>query len=168
MVRALSNMFRATLDLQDNISLREELNILENYITIQKLRFEERLDFRMEVDEEYLDLTIPKLTLQPIVENSINYCLEKFEGICQIRVSGCKRDGCAEISVKDNGPGMDREFVNKLLSGESKPIRRGIGLKNIDERLRLFYGENYGLIIESERGKGTTVIIRIPAENKSV
>lgn len=86
-------MFRATLDLQDNISLREELNILENYITIQKLRFEERLDFRMEVDEEYLDLTIPKLTLQPIVENSINYCLESLKGSAKSAYQAAKGTG---------------------------------------------------------------------------
>lgn len=149
------------------MTLNEETRFLKDYITIQKIRFEERLDFRMEIDDEYLGLLIPKLTLQPIVENSINYCLEKYEGICSIRIECRKRDSWVELSISDNGPGMEQEFVRKLLSGESKPTKTGIGLKNIDERLRIFYGDEYGIIIESGIGKGTTVIIRVPTDEKA-
>ncbi|NLX76928.1 MAG: sensor histidine kinase [Clostridiaceae bacterium] len=167
MVRSLSNLFRGALELEDIVTLNEETRFLKDYITIQKIRFEERLDFRMEIDDEYLGLLIPKLTLQPIVENSINYCLEKYEGICSIRIECRKRDSWVELSISDNGPGMEQEFVRKLLSGESKPTKTGIGLKNIDERLRIFYGDEYGIIIESGIGKGTTVIIRVPTDEKA-
>lgn len=167
MARSLSNMFRAALDLEDIVTLNEEAGILQDYITIQKIRFEERLDFNMDIDEEYLGLLIPKLTLQPIVENSINYCLEKYEGICHIRLICERKENHVEISISDNGPGMDEEFVRKLLSGQSKPTKRGIGLKNIDERLKLFYGDEYGIIIKSGCGEGTTVIIPIPVIDKA-
>ena len=166
MVRSLSSMFRAALDLEDIVSLKEEIRILKDYITIQKIRFEERLDFKMDIDDEYLGFMIPKLTLQPIVENSINYCLEKYEGVCHIRVLCQRKENWVEISISDNGPGMDEEFVKKLLSGQSKPKRSGIGLKNIDERLKLFYGDDYGITIKSSRGEGTTVIIRIPTSEE--
>jgi len=162
MVRSLSDMFRGSLEHDDIISLKDEARILQDYITVQKLRFEERLDFSMEIDERYLNLLIPKITLQPIVENSINYSLEKYEGVCRIRVK-CRENGdIVEIDVSDNGPGMEEEFIRRLMSGQSKPRKTGIGLKNIDERLKLLYGHGYGICIQSSLGSGTTVTIRIP------
>ncbi|XEC96096.1 sensor histidine kinase [Paenibacillus tarimensis] len=144
------------------IPIREELEIVRNYITIQKTRFEEQLDFGMDVTGEIGDYLIPKLSLQPIVENAINYGLEEMIGTCVIRIRGSVRDGCIRITVEDNGPGTNPKLIEKLYSGEIKARGSGIGLRNIDERLKLLFGEEFGVTVESGPGRGTCVSLRLP------
>jgi two-component system sensor histidine kinase YesM len=162
MVEALGKLLRSAVYKKDLITIAEEEKILENYITIQKIRFEERLDFQMNVENEIGQYLIPKLTLQPIVENAINYGLEQMTGVCMIRVWAEKREENIELFIQDNGPGMDPEYWSKLRTGEIKSKGSGIGLKNIDDRIKMLYGEEYGISISSEPGKGTRVIICLP------
>lgn len=163
MVEALGNLMRSAMsDREDLINLQRELELVRDYILIQQIRFGERLGFELDIDPARQQLLIPKLTLQPIVENSIRYGLETVTGVCRIRITAGDYPGGVEIRVEDNGPGLDPEIMRKLDVGEVLPEGNGIGLKNIDTRLRLMFGEEYGLKIESRSGGGTVVRVRIP------
>ncbi len=163
MVESLGNLLRSAISGKvPIITLNEEVQLLKDYLTIQKMRFGERLQFQVNIDEEWLGLRVPKLTLQPIVENSINYGLENTLNVCRIKVKAVPDAGCLNISVTDNGPGIPEELLNRLIQGEIKPKGSGMGLLNIDNRIKLIFGAEYGLCITSELGEGTTVLIRIP------
>lgn len=165
MVKSLGNLLRSYISGKQNIiKVRDEIKLLGDYINIQKVRFGDRLDFRMEIGDDVLDCDILKLTLQPIVENSIKYVLENITGVCMIELSSRRTDGHIEIIVRDNGPGVEKDLMDKLNAGTYPSRGTGIGLKNIDERLRLFFGEEYGLTIVCSEGEGMVVIIRIPTE----
>ncbi|MGG6312557.1 histidine kinase [Paenibacillus macerans] len=166
MVEALGFLLRSSLtDGNRPITLREELDIVRHYITIQRYRFEERLDFRMDVQEAYLDALIPKMTLQPLLENAIYYALEPKIEPCRLRLTvqeGDKRDGGLDIRIEDDGPGMTREFLEELRRGRVQTRGKGIGLSNIEERIKLTFGEEWGVRVESEPGRGTEVRVSIP------
>ncbi|MCZ8514714.1 sensor histidine kinase [Paenibacillus filicis] len=164
-VEALGFLLRSSVSMKNTlICVREELDIVTNYITIQKYRFEERLDFRMEVPEEAGRLTLPKLTLQPLLENSIHYALEAMVEPCQIRITAQREEGKLRITVEDNGPGMDELLLAQVRSGEAPTRGNGIGLKNIDERIKLAFGDAYGIELDSAPGEGTRVSVLIPDE----
>jgi two-component system sensor histidine kinase YesM len=169
MVHSLGNLMRNSIsNKQYIIPICDELTLLDDYIRIQKIRYEERLDFSMNVEQEVLQFYIPKLTLQPIIENSINYGLEAVSRTCRILVQGFLKDGQIEISISDNGPGMVEEFVEKILQGKVAPKGSGIGLRNIDERIKILYGMNYGIDIKSIPGEGTEVIVKIPCTKEAL
>lgn len=163
MVESLGNLLRSAISGKEPIiTLKEEVQLLKDYLTIQKMRFGDRLQFQLEIDQQWLSLKIPKLILQPIVENSINYGLENTLGICRITVKAVPDSDCLNITVIDNGPGIPDELLKKLAQGEVKPKGSGIGLQNIDHRIKLIFGEEFGLSVTSELGVGTKVLIRIP------
>jgi two-component system sensor histidine kinase YesM len=163
MVKSLGNLLRSSVKNNQIVtSIDEELHLLEDYITIQKLRYGDRLDFCIEMDDGLKSGSILKLTLQPIVENSINYGLESLTGVCSIHVKGYGEPELIRISITDNGPGMDEETLDKLRNRKLDSKGLGIGLKNIDERIKLFFGEQYGLDFESKLNEGTTVNITLP------
>ena len=167
MVKSLANLVRNSISNKENIiKIDEELKLLNDYITIQKIRFEDRLDFSDLVEEDIKNCYILKMTLQPIVENSIKYGLESLTGVCKITVKSQKQKDFLQIIVSDNGVGMTKGFLSKIESGETKSNGTGIGIKNIDERIKLFFGEEFGLSVISEPNEGTTVIIRIPYESR--
>jgi len=163
MVRSLSNLFRASIASKDSIiKIDDELKLLNDYITIQKIRYEERLDFNDLVGEDIKDCYILKMILQPLVENSIKYGLEQLTGVCKITIKSQKQKDFFEIIVSDNGIGMTKEFLRELEIGENKSRSTGIGIKNIDARIKLFFGEEFGISVKSQLSEGTTVIVRIP------
>lgn len=165
MVEALGNLLRSAVSREDRlITLGDEINLLESYITIQKIRFEERLDFKIYIDEEHKRFMIPKLTLQPIVENSIKYGLECMAEECRVRVTSEVDEDFLRISVEDNGLGIDDKISERLMNGESKTKGTGIGLKNIDDRIKMIFGDRYGVNMERGIEKGTKVSICIPCE----
>ncbi|MDO3412204.1 sensor histidine kinase [Saccharibacillus sp. CPCC 101409] len=167
MVEALGHLLRSSIGgAQPLIALREELDIVGSYITIQRMRFEERLDYRQDVPEQWLDTPIPKLTLQPLIENAIHYALEPKLEPCRISISASCSGGVLEISVEDDGPGMSPGFVDRLRRGEIATRGTGIGLGNIEERLRLTFGEAFGLEIGGPPGGGTRITLRIPPAQK--
>ncbi len=168
MVKSLGALLRSSVNRKAYIvTLREELELLKDYVSIQKIRFENRLNFELNVDRELLEYTIPKLTIQPIVENCINHGLEKMRGNSKIVVEALKRDSTMRIAIRDNGPGISKKLLAKLRNGEIEPSGSGIGLKNIDERLRIIYGNSSGLSLDSEIGVGTTVSIHLPMHRKA-
>lgn len=165
MIEALGNLLHnAMSDRQHLVTVKEELNLIQDYIHIQKVRFGARLNFTIELDERWEQLLIPKLALQPLVENAINHGLEKMIEPCAIRVSATESGSFLLLKVEDNGPGIPPAILQKFKKQAIEPHNLGIGLKNIDERLKLIYGQAYGITIASQEGEGTMVIVKIPKE----
>ncbi|MEK4350257.1 sensor histidine kinase [Paenibacillus sp. FSL R5-0744] len=163
MVEALGYLFRSSIGLKDPlITIEKELTIVRNYVIIQKTRFDERLDFRMDFPEHLHDALIPKLTLQPLIENAIRYALEPNIEPCTISITVSEEEQGLDIRVSDNGPGMSAEFIKDLQQGRVKTRGEGIGLANIAERIQIVFGPEWGTVIESEPGQGTTIHVRIP------
>ncbi len=163
MVKSLGNLLRNSISKQNYVmTIGEEAKLLEDYIAIQKIRYEERLEFNILVDETVRDCMIAKLTLQPIVENSINYGLEQLPGVCIINVKTILHTDLIEFLIEDNGPGIEQDFLTKLKNNEIQTKGSGIGLRNIDERIKMIFGEQYGLCINSTVGKGTVVSVCLP------
>lgn len=160
---ALGNMMRNIISKKAHlISIKDELDIVNNYITIQKYRYDQRLHFAVNISPDAEEYSIPKLTLQPIVENAIQHGLEEVISDCRISVSAYSLENTLKIVVKDNGPGMDEATIQSIYNGEIKSKSSGIGLYNIIERIKLMFGHEYGIEIRSQIGEGTEVMITLP------
>jgi two-component system sensor histidine kinase YesM len=163
MVESLGFLLRNSISFSEQlIPLRNELDIVMSYVTIQKVRFEERLDFGIDMEPHLENALIPKLTLQPLVENAIHYALEPNIEPCRIRIIVREKNGVIYISVEDNGPGMEPDFLKQLLEGKVETRGQGIGLSNIEERIKLTFGNEWGLHIESEPNIQTSIQVTIP------
>lgn len=161
-VISLGNLLRASISKTSVILLRDEIQILEDYINIQQYRYKDRAVFSIDIDESHYGYAVPRMILQPIVENAIKYGIEEMLEICTISVYS-KDDGeNIKIVVQDNGPGMDEEFLDRVRRFEVQTNSTGIGLKNINDRLKILFGNEYGLIIESRKKVGTKVTVCIP------
>jgi two-component system, sensor histidine kinase YesM len=169
-VRALSNFFRLTLSKgRDWITIAEEIERTRSYLTIQKMRYRDILDYTIEVDDGALDNTILKLILQPLVENALYHGIKNKRqgGTISVRVTQ-PREAEVLLEVEDNGIGIVPEKlaqIHALLADDSGEIQleSGFGLKNVDKRVKLYYGKPYGLSIRSEVNVGTCVALVIPA-----
>jgi two-component system sensor histidine kinase YesM len=148
------------------IPIRTEIDYLETYLTIQKTRYKDKLDYEVSFQPEIRDCLILKLLVQPLVENAIYHGIKNKEAPGMVRVSGSAEGGDILIRVTDDGMGMDAERLaalgRLLASGESEAPEAGVGVRNVQERIKLFFGEGYGLSFESSIGSGTTATIRIP------
>lgn len=162
MVMSLSKLLRNSIRLPDVISVKEDLKIVEDYITIQKIRFEERLEFISEITPEIGFCRIPRLTLQPIVENCIIHNIEKFSKPCKIVLTSAIIGNRVEISVIDNGIGIEPSHIESIMSGREESKTSGIGLKNVHERVKISFGSLYGVSVENAYAGGTKVTICIP------
>ncbi len=164
-VTALARLFRISLSRGRNfITVRDELEHTRNYLTIQQMRYKDKFTYAIDAPEEALDLAVIKLVVQPIVENAIYHSMDFMDGDGEISVSVRVSGGDLYISVKDNGIGMPGELVDRLLV-EHVAISKGsgVGLKNVNERIKLYAGDAYGVIIESELDVGTTITLHLPA-----
>ena len=164
---ALVRLLRVSIRFGNNmISLKEEIEYIENYILIQRLRFNQLFEVYYDIKEEHKSLNIPKLILQPIVENSLIYGIdeaEKREEPIVIRIFTRNRKDHIEIVVEDNGSGIQKEVLENILKQEQNMDRFSkVGLNNVNQRLKLYLGDAYGLQILSSVGVGTTVIISVP------
>lgn len=144
---------------KEMIPLEEELKCLENYVILQKMRFGDKFEMEMRIPDELLGYKVPSLILQPIVENSIIHAFEDMDSGGIIVISGKIEAEKFMIEVWDNGKGMDQDKAEGLLKCDNKKAGRwnNIGVKNVNDRLRLHYGQGYGLQIESTEGKGTKI-----------
>ena len=164
MVNSLGNLLRNSINNKnDIIKLYEEIDLVKDYIAIQKIRYEDRLEFKVNVDDDIKECNILKLIIQPIVENSIKYGLENLIGVCEVEIKAFKENNTLQIEVIDNGIGVSDEFIEKFKRGEIESKGTGIGLRNIEERIKLFFGEEYGLEINRRSDRGTIVKITIPS-----
>lgn len=163
MVVSLGYLLRSSISLKQNvIPLSDEMEIVNHYITIQTYRFRHRLDFEQEVPERFLKAQIPKLTLQPLLENAIQYGVETMTAPCKIRLYAEEREGRLALVVEDHGPGMEEEHLRSVLAGEAKTRSTGIGLLNIRDRIGLAFGEQFGIEISAKPGCGTKVTVLLP------
>jgi len=166
-VTALARFFRISLSRgRSIITVRDELEHVRNYLMIQNMRFKNRFTYTIEAEEEILDLTSLKLMLQPLVENAIYHGMEFMDGDGEIIVRAWREDKELYFQVEDNGLGMTQEQIKRLFSDQphtGSSRGSGIGVKNVNERIRLYFGGEYGLSIESEPDEGTVVTIRLPA-----
>lgn len=163
MVSNLSAFFRHSLSRgQDVITLREEEEHVCSYLQIQQVRYKDIMRYTVNIAPELKDVLIPKLTLQPLVENALYHGIKQKRGLGHIYVMG--RGGGEDIllQVTDDGVGMSPERLEELRSALERGERVGFGLSTVHERMRLFFGAPYGLSISSQPGVGTTVSVRIP------
>jgi two-component system sensor histidine kinase YesM len=172
-VSALSNFFRISLSKgMDWITIGEEVERIRSYLTIQKMRYQDILDFKIEVDQDVAEHTILKLILQPLVENALYHGIKNKRrgGMISVRA---KRKGRDEIllEVEDDGIGFTPEKLTQLradLNDDSGDIKleSGFGIGNVNNRIRLYYGKSYGVSIRSEYNTGTCVALVIPAKTE--
>lgn len=170
-ILALSQLFRLVLNRgQNEVCVEQEVELISTYLQIQKMRFGKRLNYQIEVDEEIKKKKMPKLVLQPFVENAVVHGFENVESPGYLTISGRKKGKRIHWEIKDNGAGMTEEQIREIWEQEpasySKQRIGRYAIKNIRERLRLKYHEEYVLKIESCVGKGTTVILEFPCEEE--
>lgn len=160
----LASFYRVSLSKgNDIITIADEVLLTKSYLSIQKLRYVEYMDYEMEFDEEILNYSIPKLTLQPLVENSIYHGIKPKEEKGFLHIGGRIGDGKIIMEVYDNGVGMSQEMIAKALRQPAKSNKNvDFGVSSVDARYRLLYGNEYGLKIESEVGRFTKVTVMIP------
>lgn len=159
---SLSRLLRTSMSFDDKaVRVRDELKVVEDYMLIQSKRFDDRLHYEMCIPEELLDVRIPQLTIQPLVENSIKYALEEMLDTCNIRLLGWVEEDTAVLAVEDNGPGIDPQILEKLEAGTVEAKGHGVGLQNIHKRIQLRFSEEYGLQICCQNGK-TQIQVRVP------
>ncbi len=166
MVGSLSEFFRASLNQgKDIISIREELQHVKSYLEIQQVRYQDILKYEIQVPGELDKYLIPKITIQPIVENALYHGIKNKRGLGRIRVSGKKEEGGFAIQVEDNGIGINEERLRQVRDKIQyrTPAENDIyGLYNVNERIRLNFGDKFGISIESVYGEGTVVSIHLP------
>ncbi|MBO5093876.1 MAG: sensor histidine kinase [Lachnospiraceae bacterium] len=164
--QSLSSIFRYSLDMKHPYStVAQEVNHLKNYIFVMNVRMREEVRYGFHIAEEVLSDSVPRISLQPLVENALNHGLKNKRGEKRIGVYAEAEDGLLCIMVTDNGIGMDGEEVNRRLRENDKSaIESGnsIGIYNINARMKMLYGEEYGVCVESAPGEGCRVILRIP------
>jgi len=163
MVEALGSLLRISLSQKDSeTTLRHELEIIHHYITIQKIRFEEQLIYNEIIDESLLDIVLPQFTIQPLIENAIQYSMEGIIDACCIDLIVKSYDDLIIIQVINNGSQFEEDILEKLNNKETKPQGFGIGLLNIHKRLQLIFGPEYGLTLFNLDDNHAVAQINIP------
>ena len=169
-ILALSQLFRMVLGQGKGIiSIEMEKELISNYLHIQKMRFSKRLNYEINIDEDILDEMIPKLILQPFVENAIVHGFENSEKGGVVKVTGIASGNDLQFTVSDNGIGMSQEKIESIWNVADSKLYSGqrvgrYAIRNVRERLELKYKRNFDLIVNSHPGEGTIVTIRIPRE----
>ena len=167
MVTALARFFRISLSRGKSIiPVKDELEHVRSYLMIQQMRFKNKFTYDIQAEQEVLSLASLKLMLQPLVENAIYHGMEFMDGDGEILIKVFIQEERLRFIIEDNGLGMMKEQVQGLLTEKKHSSSRrgsGIGVKNVNERIRLYFGEEYGLFIRSEPDEGTAVEICLPA-----
>jgi two-component system sensor histidine kinase YesM len=149
---------------EDIVSIRNEAEHVKCYVQAQNMRFQNKINLVVDIPEEVYRCSIPKIILQPLVENSILHGIfRKDEEAGTIRITGKLEKDRITLTVSDDGVGIPAEYLKDILTGSSASEAHGYGIKNINERLKINYGGEAGLEYRSVENEGTTVIIRIPA-----
>ena len=165
MVSSLAKFFRISLSQgKDMIPLCKELEHASSYLKIQNIRFKDKFDYHVEADPKLMKYLIPKLSIQPLLENAIYHGMEGMYDDGEIIISVYEEDGNIKIDIADNGLGMTEEKLDYIMHNKVVSSKRGsgIGVRNVNERIQLIYGKQYGITISSELDEGTTATITIP------
>lgn len=165
MVNSLAKYFRLSLSKgKDIVSIKDELELINVYLTIQQVRYKGAIQFEFRVEESVGNYNIHKLTLQPIIENAIIHGIQKNKNRSGIIVIEAKKiDQDIIFTISDNGVGMNDEYIDKVLSNIPNGKEGSYGLYNVNERIKLYFGDEYGISIYSEELVGTKVEIKIKA-----
>lgn len=167
MVSNLSAFFRHSLSKgEDVIPLEEEERHVRSYLQIQRARYKDIMEYSVNIDPKIRGALLPKLTLQPLVENALYHGIKLKRGLGRIRITGWTEAGHVFLQVADNGVGMTQERLAHLRRAMETEERVGFGVSAVNQRLKLMFGREYGLTIDSREGIGTTVTIRIPCREK--
>jgi two-component system sensor histidine kinase YesM len=171
MVGSLSKFFRASLGQgKDQVTIKDELDHVRSYLEIQQVRYQDILDYSIDVPEEVYNAPVPKITLQPLVENALYHGIKNKRGKGNISITGKTENKCIYIYIEDNGMGMTEERLERISEKmndpglfESEEDKGDVfGLSNVNERIKLKFGSRYGIHIDSVYGEGTTVTILLP------
>ena len=166
MVGALAKLFRISISHGNEfIAISDELKHAESYLIIQSYRYKNQFTYSFDVDKSVLDCMCNKITIQPFIENAIYHGLDRMVDEGEIKIIVERRGKDIAIIVKDNGLGMTEEQCKAVLQ-KGRSDSKGIGVKNVDDRLKIYFGEEYGITIDSELDVGTTVTIKIPKIEK--
>ncbi|GAA2860129.1 sensor histidine kinase [Paenarthrobacter ilicis] len=144
----------------DFTTVAEELRCIDRYLLLERARFGERVQVSLRIAPEVLSTVIPFLSLQPLVENAVRHGLEAKEGPGHITISANDSGAFAEVTIEDDGVGMDPEHLRSVLAGHTDGDH--VGLRNVDARLRQVYGDDHGLVIDTAPGEGTLITLRVP------
>ncbi len=173
LVSAISNLMRVSIsNKQSIITLEQELEYVKDYLYIQRVRYKDRFETVYDIDEVLLAQAIPKLVVQPIVENAIIHGFEKSQNKNALFISAVRKGNDMNIIVRDTGSGMTEEKADSLLKepvaekGSGNASHTNLGMYAVHKRLQFLYGENYGLMVQSKAGEGTTVILNLPYEEE--
>lgn len=158
MIHRLGNFFRKTLESGDTywVSLQSELDTMSEYLAIEQVRFDDRLEIIKDYDPSAMTAPVPSMLLQPLIENAIKHGLEQQEGSCRLQISTQRLDQQVCIKIRDNGPGVG--------TTEGHVQGYGIGLQNVEERLTLAYDGRYEFALTTPSGGGAEVTLKLPAE----
>ena len=172
MVTSLSEFFRTTLAHgRDFITVQEEESHIESYLKIQRFRYQDIMDYKIDIDTQIHHYVIPKLLLQPLVENALYHGVKQKRGKSDIFVTGHIEEGNIIFVVQDNGKGMSEEMLENLRRNieneKGGPSTDSFGLSNINQRIKHYYGESYGLFIESKENEGTKATVILPARENA-
>ncbi len=166
MVIALTRFFKIGLSRgKEIISIKEELEHIKNYLIIQNIRYSEKFNYKIIVDESLYNHQVPKLLLQPLVENAIYHAIKPLHRLCVITINVYSDEETIYLSVSDDGVGMSEDALTALrntIHNKSGNVVSSYGLLNIRDRIRIMFGEKYGLTVYSEEGKGSEFIVNIP------
>lgn len=162
--KALADFYRVVLSNgRDQITLQEELNSVRDYLSIQQIRYSDVFNFKIEIEPDTLTCIIPKLTLQPLVENAIYHGLKTKGSFGELKITGYLEDDKVILKITDDGVGMSEErllMLETAMKGQEKPV--GYGISSVHERIRLYFGHEYGLHITSKPGQGTEIAVDLP------
>lgn len=170
MTASLARLLRQSISNEDEVvSIGQEVEYARCYLTIQKMRYKDKMEFQIDVEPSILNIRLIKLVLQPIIENAIYHGLKYKESKGFLLVKGFLKDGNAVIQVVDDGVGMEPEVLEHIYEKHKVNYRsNGVGVYNVQKRLQLYYGSEYGITYKSEKGKGTTATITIPGNQEGM
>lgn len=166
MTSALARLLRQSISNdQELVAVEKEIDYVRSYLTIQKMRYQDKLEYSIDIDPEIRFVEIVKLTLQPLVENAIYHGLKYKESKGNLDIRGFADGKDAVITIRDDGIGMEEQTLVHIFDETEKEHKsNGVGVSNVQKRLQLYFGPEYGISYESKRGEGTMAIVRIPLD----
>jgi two-component system sensor histidine kinase YesM len=165
MVSSLSNYFRFSLSRGQNvITLAEEEQHIRSYLEIQQIRYRDLMEYEINIPDELKNFILPKLTLQPLVENALYHGIKISRRKGFIRVTGKTQDECLILEVEDDGIGMTKERLDTVRASLAYDRSDGFGLRTVHQRIQILFGGEYGLTMESAPDTGSKVIVTIPMQ----
>ena len=169
MTSALAKLLRQSISNEkDQVTISEEIQYVKSYLIIQKMRYKDKLEYSIDVSPEIMNVQIIKFALQPLVENAIYHGLKYKDTKGNLYIKGYKEDDVAILTVSDDGIGMDDKVLEHIFDEAMKDNKsNGVGVPNVQKRLKLYYGDEYGIAYKSRKGEGTEATITVPLYNKN-